>query len=125
MVIWKRGWAVFEEDGSPRMVDGRKTYDKSGRQRRGTGILLRLEPEIEKKERGFMHRRDFLVGHGGYLPVGLAAYSCLLAVASMSKCVHFEESGHTAPYPQARALEAPCKFNDITCANELQNTNGR
>jgi hypothetical protein len=30
--------AAFEEDRSPRVVDGRKTYDKSGRQRRGTGI---------------------------------------------------------------------------------------
>ncbi len=34
MVIWKREWATFEEDRSPRVVDlvvdGRKTNDKSG-----------------------------------------------------------------------------------------------
>lgn len=59
MVIWKRGWAAFEENRSPRVVDGRKTYDKAGGSEEGQAYFLRLESEFEKKERGFVPRRDF------------------------------------------------------------------
>jgi hypothetical protein len=32
--------------------------------------------------------------------------------------------GTSCIIPQVRALEAPCKANDTTCALELQNING-
>jgi hypothetical protein len=100
MVIWNRGWAAFEEDRSPRMVDGRKTYDKSGRKRRGTGILSQTGIGIREERKRVRTSKRLLVGDGGNLLVGLAMFSCLLAVATMSEGVHLKETGHLASYPK-------------------------
>lgn len=90
MVIWKRGWAAFEENGSPRVVDGRKTYDKSGRERRGTGILPQTGigiREERKRVHAYVHAsKRLLIGDGGNLLVGLAKFSCLLAITSVRVC---------------------------------------
>jgi hypothetical protein len=76
------------------VVDGRKTYDKSGRQRRGTGIPPQTGIGIREERKRVRASKRLLVGDGGNLLVGLATFSCLLAVASMSECVHFKETGH-------------------------------
>jgi hypothetical protein len=60
MVIWKKGWAAFEEDRSPRMVERHTT--KAGGSEEGLAYFLRLESECEKKERGFVPRRDLWSG---------------------------------------------------------------
>ena len=123
-IIWKRGWAALEEDRSPRMVDGRKTYDKSGRQRRGTGILTGIG--IREDRRRVRDSKRLLVGNGSNILVGLATFSCHLAVASHYVRVRSLQGDRTSCIiPQVRTLEAPCKANDITCANELQNIDGR
>jgi hypothetical protein len=70
MVIWKRGWVVFEEDRSPRMVDGRRRTTKAGGSEEGLGYSLRLESEFEKRERGFVPRRDFRSGMVAIFPSG-------------------------------------------------------
>jgi hypothetical protein len=67
MVIWKRGWAAFEEDRSPRVVDGRKTYDKSGWQRRGTGIPSQTEIGIREERKRVRASKSLLVGDGDNL----------------------------------------------------------
>jgi hypothetical protein len=112
MVIWKRGWVVFEEDRSPRMVDGRRRTTKAGGSEEGLGYSLRLESEFEKRERAWWlsSRRASHV----FMSLGRSLY---VQVRSLQ--------ADLASYPQVRALEAPCKINDITCANELQNINGR
>jgi hypothetical protein len=82
------------------MVDGRKTYDKSGRQRRGAGILSQTGIGMREES---VPRRDLWVGDGGNFLVGLARVSCRLAVRShysMFECVHFKKTGHLASYPK-------------------------
>src|ERR1700679_1155366 len=49
--IWKSGWAAFE-DRSWSMIERRTT--KSGRQRRGTGILSQAGFGIREERRGFV-----------------------------------------------------------------------
>lgn len=63
----ERSVGSFLEDRSPRVVDGRKTYDKSGRQRRGTGIPSQTGIGIRVRA-----SKRLLVGEGGNLLVGLA-----------------------------------------------------
>jgi hypothetical protein len=81
----ERGWAAFEENRSPRVVDGRKTYDKSGRERKWTGILPHTGIGIrEERVHAYVHAsKRLLIGDGGNLLVGLARFSCLLAITSV------------------------------------------
>ena len=124
MVVWKGGRAAFKEDRSPWVVDLPKSYDKSGGSEEGLAYFLRLESEFEKKE-GSCLEETF--GRGWWQSCRRASQVFMSLGRNLASVRVRLLQGDRTPCitPQVRVLEVPCRTNDITCANELQNINGR